>query len=80
MFAHITSSERGFPRIIHENYSYGRRSTAIAKNETIVWVCTGCQSGSRKRCLAAVQTKVIDGLVMMCFRNQNHICTKRETE
>lgn len=70
------ASARGFPRVIHEGYSYGLQNASHINKKTITWFCTGSEVGTRKRCMATVATTKIDGYAMLSVRNQNHICYK----
>lgn len=78
--ANITYTARGFPRIVHDGYSYGMRKEAQNNRNQARWVCTGTEVGSRKRCVATIQSKVIGGRTMVCVRKQNHICVKPITK
>lgn len=81
MFANITETSKGYPRLQYEDYTYGRRK--LKKNEDpkyldaaeMHWTCTRSDN-NKKRCTARIITKVIDGYVMMKERNPTHICTK----
>ena len=80
VFANITKMTNGFPRLHYENYTYGRRKAKYEQNpknfetDIVDWVCTRSDKNKR-RCIARISTKVIDGYVMMRVRNPNHICT-----
>lgn len=77
IYADVTKSIRGYPRIIHDGYAFGLwNASTISEHKIARWVCTGSQPISRKRCCAAISTKMIDGYVMMCNRKQKHICSK----
>lgn len=77
--AKVIKGKRGHPKISFDGYTYGQSKMGLDKGE-IVWSCTGSAAVTRKRCLARVQTKVIDGYMMMCVRNQNHICLQTQRE
>lgn len=75
-FANIKLSERGYPRLIHNGYSYGVNGKTTTHTN---WQCTRCEpndgiSKRQKRCIASIQTKVIDGYEMIIVRNPHHTC------
>lgn len=72
----------GYPRILYDGYSFGRRKVKNEPHGHQYWICTGT-SENKKRCGAALTTKVIDGLVMMRVKKKTsiHICLpKKQTE
>lgn len=77
MFANITETAKGFPRITHDGHTYGRKK---AKNsdgnkyfeDTTYWMCT--KNVGKRRCPAMLETKKINGFIMMHERKTNHIC------
>lgn len=81
IFADITESKRGMPRIEYQGHTYGRKLNHGSKEyyeETVHpqrWVCTK-NDGNKKRCTASMRSKVINGYVMMQVYNPNHICKK----
>ena len=71
--------KRCHPSIIHEGYSYGQIVRSLLKGSgEMLWSCTGSEATTRKRCLAKIQTKSIDGYTMLRVRNDNHICVKQK--
>lgn len=81
VFANITKAKNKFPRLHYENYTYGRRKRKNEKNpkyfetDIVDWVCTRNDKKNKRRCIARISTKSIDGYVMMRVKNPNHICT-----
>lgn len=81
IFAEITETTAGFPRLHYEGHTFGRRKLKSDVNskyydkEHMRWICTRSDKNKR-RCTATIMTKVIDGYVMMREKNLNHICTK----
>lgn len=69
MVANILMSNRGYPRIYHGDHSYGLQ---IVRQDRTVWLCTG--SIKKRRCTASVETKEINGVLMMKEKNQKHFC------
>lgn len=76
IFANITKSARGFPRLIYDDHTYGLQYGSYIEKEKNTWTCTGSELLSRKRCLASVKTKIFDGFAMLRVHNTNHICKK----
>lgn len=76
-FADIRTTHNGFPRLHFNGYTYGRR---YAKSNTpnMHWKCTRIGVDSRKRCLASLVTKVINGYSMVRVKNPNHTCNTAE--
>lgn len=76
MFANITETSKGFPRISYNGHTYGRRKMKHNGNkyfeETTLWVCT--KTVKKRRCTARLETKKINGFIMMHERKQHHIC------
>lgn len=73
IFADISETKNGYPRIVHEGHSFGRkRSKSNYFEVDTTWVCTGTRN--KKRCLARLITKVINGFIMMRVRDSNHTC------
>lgn len=84
IFAEVTQSANGFPKILYDNYAYGRKTTNYiwrkankCDQAVSYWACTGSDLKTKKRCLASIMTRVIDGYTMMRFKNPNHLCTKK---
>ena len=77
MFANITETSRGFPRILYDGCTYGRKKSKKEDSnkyfeDTTLWVCT--KNVGKRRCTAMLETKKIDGFIMMQERKNNHIC------
>lgn len=79
VFADISKTGNGFPRLQYEGYTFGRRKCRSNENtrdfgaDNIQWICTRSDR-NKKRCTAKMLTKVIDGYVMMRVKNPHHIC------
>lgn len=77
IYAHVTASARGFPRVIYDGYAFGMKAKTCNDPQQVTrWVCTGSESITRKRCCASIQTKQINGFTMMSERSCKHNCTK----
>lgn len=79
IFADITETDKGYPRLQFDGYTFGRRTRqgkALIEKcyDDCLWVCT--RNFNRKRCCARVETKTIDGYVMMRVKKPQHICAK----
>lgn len=76
IFANITDGQNGYPRLQHGGYTFGRRKVKNHGFEEgcMKWTCTR-SAKNKKRCTASVETKIIDGYVMMRVINANHICS-----
>lgn len=75
MFANISETSKGFPRISHNGHTYGRRKMKTTNKyfeDTALWVCT--KTVNKRRCPAKLATKKINGFVMMHERCSQHIC------
>lgn len=75
MFANITENSKGFPRISHNGYNYGRKKMNNCNKyfeDSSLWVCTG--NANKRRCNAMLETKRINGYIMLHERKQHHIC------
>lgn len=77
MFANITETSKGFPRIMHNGHTYGRKKIKNQNGDKYFedmafWVCT--KNVGKKRCTASLETKKINGLIMMHQRKAQHIC------
>lgn len=77
MFANITETSKGFPRILHDGHTYGRRKKQNSNGkkyfeDSAFWVCT--KNVNKRRCTAKLETKIIDGFIMMHERKAHHIC------
>lgn len=78
IYANVTASSRGFPRIIHDGYAFGLlNASKISQQKITLWKCTGSEPGTRKRCGASIRTKLINGLTMMSERNYTHNCLEQ---
>lgn len=78
IYAAITQTPTGFPRIMHEGFSFGRKTNSDQDlDKKVLWICTGSDI-NRLRCTAKIYTKVIDGYVMMYVKKREHTCVKRE--
>lgn len=77
----IFQTQRGHPRIHHNGYTYGAKNLAtIHHYEQTTWVCTRTgtrPNGTTGRCLAKIETKMINGLLMMRFKDPNHVCIQQ---
>lgn len=71
-FANITKSARGYPRIIHDGWTYGLPNVKHKHKERNLWLCTA--SFKKKRCSASIETCIIDGYTMLKIRKRQHIC------
>lgn len=73
-FADIRTSRSGFPRLHFNGYTYGRRYPK-SNTPNMHWKCTRIGVGTRKRCLASVVTKFMNGHSMLTrINNPNHSC------
>lgn len=69
----------GYPRIYYEGYSYGhkKRGSESRNHKNVMrWVCTA-DDGNKKRCGAALVSKIINGYMMMRVAIPTHICTPK---
>lgn len=73
VFADIRTTQKGFPRLQFNGYTYGRR---FAKQDTptMSWICTRLGANSKKRCLARLETNNVNGHAMVRVQNSNHTC------
>lgn len=77
-----TQTDRGHPRIHHDGYTYGLKNMAfIHTQEHNTWNCTRTgvrPNGTSGRCLAKIETKIINGSLMMRSKDPNHMCNKNK--
>lgn len=73
IFANITKSSRGYPRIIQGPHTYGLPNVKTKDKERNLWLCTGSDA-RKKRCSASIETRIIDGYTMSKIRKSQHIC------
>lgn len=71
IIADIVTTKRGFPRIYYNGYNYGFKRQKKTDNIT-TWMCTA--NNNKRRCIATVDTKYINGVMMMKEQNCGHIC------
>lgn len=70
----LTQSRRGFPRVVHDGYTYGLPNNKRGLKVRNRWMCTGSNS-SRKRCRATVETCLVaDDDRRVRLGRQHHIC------
>lgn len=72
IFAHVTKTNRGFSRLMHDGYSYGVHSKKSKGH--ISWICTKVDSTGKKRCTGIVTTKIVNGYEMLSNKTPKHIC------
>lgn len=73
IFAHVTASSRGHPRIFNDGYSYGPSSIKRINKKRLRWLCTASDA-NRKRCRASIETITVDGQMMLRHLSTGHIC------
>lgn len=76
-FACITKSDRGYPKLLYNGFTYGIKNKLAA---TTVWQCTRnaktIEGGEKnKRCSSKINTKIIKGYEMLSVRNPFHNCS-----
>lgn len=77
LFAYITKSSRGYPRIIHDGFTYGLPNVKNKDKERNIWFCTASDA-KRKRCSASIETRIIDGYTMLKIHKRQHICVFKQ--
>lgn len=77
ILADIVTTNRGYPRIYFHGFHYGYKRLK-GRGEITTWLCTRSSNG--KRCIATVETKYINGMMMMKVSNYNHSCIFRENQ
>lgn len=76
IFANVEETKTGYPRILHDGYSYGRRKLKNEQHNSLMhWICTG--NKMKKRCCASLVSKMIDGYLMLKVKKSEHICTPK---
>lgn len=71
----ISYSNRGFPRLHFNGHTFGRRYAKESSSaHNMLWKCTRLDTVSRKRCLAMVTTKIVNGYPMVYVKNPDHTC------
>lgn len=75
IYANVRTTRSGFPRIYFNGHSYGhKKSRSTSLTSRMHWKCTRLCYSTRKRCLASIITKVINGYTMMRINNPIHTC------
>lgn len=72
----IVQTPHGFKRIQFNGFAFGcRRSEENQQRKT--WSCTG-SGPQRKRCMAKIETILIEGCIKMRIKNDAHICVSQD--
>lgn len=69
--ANIVATRHGFPRIEYNGYSFGFKRGKDGGQIT-TWMCT--KNLKKRRCTATVDTKYINGIMMLKVLNPKYLC------
>lgn len=76
MFADIRVPNNGFPKVLFEGYTYGRKKR-YGNQDCLYWSCTG-SSLNNKRCLSTIETKTVGGYEMLRVKQPRHTCIRKK--